>query len=80
MKKAKSVGNDEMQDGGEPVVKADAAKSPTDVAAEEADEISGDPQQKGEGKPDPMPKLKKVKSKETKLPTLKLPKLKKVKA
>ena len=61
MKKAKSVGNDEMQDGGEPVVKADAAKSPTDVAADEADEISGDPQQKGEGKPDPMPKLKKVK-------------------
>ena len=61
MKKAKSVGNDKMQDGGEPVVKADAAKSPTDVAADEADEISGDPQQKGEGKPDPMPKLKKVK-------------------
>ena len=61
MIKAKSVGNDEMQDGGEPVVKADAAKSPTDVAADEADEISGDPQQKGEGKPDPMPKLKKVK-------------------
>jgi hypothetical protein len=62
MKKAKSVGNDEMQDGGEPVVKADAAKSPTDVAADEADEISGDAQQKGEGKPDPMQKIKKVRA------------------
>ncbi len=62
MKKAKTVGNDEVQDGGEAVVKADAASSPTDVAADKATEISGDAQQKDEGKPDPMQKIKKVRA------------------
>ena len=60
MKKAKTVGNDEVQDGGAAVVKADAASSPTDVAADKATEVSGDAQQKDEGKPDPMQKIKKV--------------------
>ena len=62
MKKAKTVGNDEVQDGGEAVVKADAASSPTDVAADKATEVSGDAQQKDEGKPDPMQKIKKVRA------------------
>ena len=62
MKKAKTVGNDEVQDGGAAVVKADAASSPTDVAADKATEISGDAQQKDEGKPDPMQKIKKVRA------------------
>lgn len=64
MKKVKKVGppqSDEMQDGGDPVVKPDAADSPTDVAADKAKEVSGDEQQKDEGKPDPMKKVKKVK-------------------
>ena len=51
MKKAKTVGNDEVQDGGAAVVKADAASSPTDVAkSDKATEVSGDAQQKDEGK------------------------------
>ena len=62
MKKAKTVGNDEVQDGGAAVVKADAASSPTDVAADKATEVSGDAQQKDEGKPDPMQKIKKVRA------------------
>ena len=62
MKKAKTVGHDEVQDGGAAVVKADAASSPTDVAADKATEVSGDAQQKDEGKPDPMQKIKKVRA------------------
>ena len=62
MKKAKTVGNDEVQDGGEAVVKADAASSPTDVAADKATEVSGDAQQKDDDKPDPMQKIKKVRA------------------
>ena len=62
MKKAKTVGNDEVQDGGAAVVKADAASSPTDVAADKATEVSGDAQQKDEGKPDPMQKINKVRA------------------
>jgi len=64
IKKVKKVGppqSDEMQDGGDPVVEPDAADSPTDVAADKAKEVSGDAQQKDEGKPDPMKKIKKVK-------------------
>ena len=64
IKKVKKVGppqSDEMQDGGDPVVEPDAADSPTDVAADKAKEVSGDEQQKDEGKPDPMKKIKKVK-------------------
>ena len=62
IKKVKKVGPpeaDEMQDGGDPVVEPDDPDSPTDVAADKAKEISGDAQQKGEGKPDPMKKVKK---------------------
>ena len=64
MKKVKKVGppqSDEMQDGGDPVVEPDDPDSPTDVAADKAKEVSGDEQQKDEGKPDPMKKVKKVK-------------------
>ena len=60
-KKLKTVGNAEIQDGGKAVVEPDAASSPTDVAADKASEVSGDAQQKSEGKPDPMQKIKKVK-------------------
>ena len=60
-KKLKTVGNAEVQDGGKAVVEPDAASSPTDIAADKASEVSGDAQQKGEGKPDPMQKMKKVK-------------------
>ena len=60
-KKLKTVGNAEVQDGGKAVVDPDAASSPTDIAADKASEVSGDAQQKGEGKPDPMQKIKKVK-------------------
>ena len=51
----------ETQDGGEPVVEPDAKKSPTDVAAKGAKEVGGDAAQKGEGAPEKMAKLKKVK-------------------
>ena len=64
IKKVKKVGppqSDETQDGGDPVVEPDAADSPTDVAADKAKEVSGDEQQKDEGKPDSMKKVKKVK-------------------
>jgi hypothetical protein len=60
-KKLKTVGNAEIQDGGKAVVEPDASSSPTDVAADKASEVSSDAQQKGEGKPDPMQKIKKVK-------------------
>jgi len=55
--KGKTPGG-EVQDGGEPVVEPDAKKSPTDVTDKSAKEVSGDAQQKGEGKPDPMKKVK----------------------
>ena len=64
MKKVKKVGppqSDAMQDGGDPVVEPDDPDSPTDVATDKAKEVSGDAQQKDEGKPDPMKKVKKVK-------------------
>jgi len=51
----------EVQDGGEPVVEPEAKDSPTDVAADDADEIGGDAQQKGEKPAEPMKKVKKVK-------------------
>ena len=51
----------EVEDGGEPVVEPEAKDSPTDVAADGADEISGDAQQKGEKPAEPMKKVKKVK-------------------
>ena len=60
-KKLKTVGHAEIQDGGEAVVEPDADSSPTDVAADNATEVSGDAQQKGEGAPVPMQKIKKVK-------------------
>ena len=60
-KKLKTVGNAEIQDGGKAVVEPDASSSPTDIAADKASEVSNDAQQKGEGKPDPMQKMKKVK-------------------
>jgi hypothetical protein len=47
----------ETEDGGEPVVKPDAKKSPTDVASKKAKEVGSDAQQKGEGKPDKPEKL-----------------------
>ncbi len=64
MKKVKKVGpaqSDAEQDGGEPVVDPNDPDSPTDVAADSASEISGDPQQKDELPPDPIKKVKKVK-------------------
>jgi hypothetical protein len=47
----------ETEDGGAAVVEPDAKKSPTDVAAKKAKEVSSDAQQKGEGKPDKPQKL-----------------------
>ena len=47
----------ETEDGGEPVVKPDAKKSPTDVATKKSKEVSGDAAQKGEGKADKPQKL-----------------------
>ena len=58
--KGKTPGG-EVQDGGEPAVEPDAQTSPTDVAAKNAKEVSGDAQQKSEGAPEKMAKLKKVK-------------------
>ena len=54
----------EVEDGGEPVVEPEAKDSPTDVAADGADEISGDAQQKGEKPAEPMKKIKKVSEEE----------------
>ena len=50
----------EVQDGGAAVVDPDAKSSPTDVAAKGAKEVGGDAQQKGEGSPDKIKKIKKV--------------------
>ena len=50
----------EVQDGGAPVVDPEAKSSPTDVAAKDADEVSGDAQQKGEKPAEKMKKIKKV--------------------
>jgi len=55
--KGKTPGG-EVQDGGEPVVEPESAKSPTDVTDKSAKEVGGDDQQKSEGKPDPMKKVK----------------------
>ena len=55
--KGKTPGG-ELQDGGEPVVEPEAKKSPTDVTDKSAKEVGGDDQQKSEGKPDPMKKVK----------------------
>ena len=60
-KVAKVTPGGEVEDGGEPVVDPEAKDSPTDVAADGADEISGDAQQKGEQPAEPMKKVKKVK-------------------
>ena len=48
----------EVQDTGKPVVSPDQKDSPAKKAAAKAKEVSGDAQQKGEGKPDAMPKGK----------------------
>tara|TARA_R110001592_G_scaffold114384_2_gene314161 strand:+ start:2666 stop:4036 length:1371 start_codon:yes stop_codon:yes gene_type:complete len=50
----------EVQDGGAAVVDPEASSSPTDVAAKGAKEVGSDAQQKGEGSPDKMKKIKKV--------------------
>ena len=50
----------EVQDGGAPVVDPEAKSSPTDVAAKDADEVSGDAQQKNEKPAEKMKKIKKV--------------------
>lgn len=51
----------EVQDGGAPVVDPEAKSSPTDVAAKDADEVSGDAQQKNEKPAEKMKNIKKVK-------------------
>ena len=48
----------EVQDTGKPVVSPDQKDSPAKKAAAKAKEVSGDAQQKGEGKPDKMPAKK----------------------
>ena len=57
--KGKTPGG-EVQDGGAPVVDPEAKSSPTDVAAKDADEVSGDAQQKNEKPAEKMKKIKKV--------------------
>ena len=47
----------EVADGGKPVVKGDETSTPTDVATKKSKEVSGDAQQKGEGKADAPKKL-----------------------
>ena len=59
-KKVKDEVNKE-EDGGKAVVDPEEKSSPTDVAAKGAKEVGGDAQQKGEGAPEKMAKLKKVK-------------------
>ena len=54
----KAASMKDADDGGDAVVEPDAKDSPTDVAADNADEVSGQPQQKGEK---PAEKMKKVK-------------------
>jgi len=46
------------EDGGKAVVSPEDKSSPTDVASKGVKEVGGDAQQKGEGKPDPMKKVK----------------------
>ena len=60
-KKVKSDGVTKEEDGGKAVVDPEEKSSPTDVATKSAKEVSGDAQQKGEGAPEKMAKLKKVK-------------------
>ncbi len=59
--KVKPDGVNKEEDGGEAVVSPEDKSSPTDVAAKGAKEVGGDAQQKGEGAPEKMAKLKKVK-------------------
>ena len=56
-KKVKDEVNKE-EDGGKAVVSPEDKSSPTDVAAKGAKEVGGDAQQKGEGAPEKMAKLK----------------------
>ena len=60
MKKKK---NGEMQDTGAAVVSPTQGDAPAKKVAGAAKEISGDPQQKGEGAPDKMKKLNAMKHK-----------------
>ena len=59
--KVKPDGVNKEEDGGEAVVSPEDKSSPTDVAAKGAKEVGGDAQQKSEGAPEKMAKLKKVK-------------------
>ena len=59
--KVKPDGVNKEEDGGKAVVDPEEKSSPTDVAAKGAKEVGGDAQQKGEGAPEKMAKLKKVK-------------------
>ena len=54
----KKVKNGEMQDTGSAVVDPDQKDAPAKKVAGAAKEVSGDPQQKGEGKPQKMSKAK----------------------
>ena len=57
-KKVKSDGVTKEEDGGKAVVDPKEKSSPTDVATKSAKEVSGDAQQKSEGAPEKMAKLK----------------------
>ena len=59
--KVKPDGVNKEEDGGKAVVDPEEKSSPTDVAAKGAKEVGVDAQQKGEGAPEKMAKLKKVK-------------------
>ena len=59
--KVKPDGVNKEEDGGKAVVDPEEKSSPTDVAAKGAKEVGGDAQQKSEGAPEKMAKLKKVK-------------------
>lgn len=59
--KVKPDGVNKEEDGGKAVVSPEDKSSPTDVAAKGAKEVGGDAQQKSEGAPEKMAKLKKVK-------------------
>ena len=48
----------EVQDTGKAVVEPDSAEAPVKKVVAKAKEVSGDPAQKGEGKPEAQPKLK----------------------
>ena len=60
-KKVKYDGVTKEEDGGKAVVDPKEKSSPTDVATKSSKEVSGDAQQKSEGAPEKMAKLKKVK-------------------